>query len=32
MDELGFTEEEKQRIWKILITILELGNLQFDDS
>jgi myosin heavy subunit len=32
MNELGFTPEEQQKIWKMLISILELGNIQFDDS
>ena len=32
MKELGFEDDEQERLWKLLVTLLELGNFEFDDS
>lgn len=32
MTSLGFTDEEQKKIWKLLSSILEVGNLEFDDE
>lgn len=32
MDNIGFTAEEKRKIWELLGSILELGNIEFDDT
>jgi myosin heavy subunit len=31
MDNIGFTTPESTKIWNLLSTILELGNIEFDD-
>lgn len=32
MDEIGFSKEEQEKIWRLVLAILELGNLEFDDK
>ena len=32
MDQIGFSKKEKDKIWQLLISILQLGNLEFDDK
>jgi myosin heavy subunit len=32
MNELNFSQDEQDRIWTLLVTILDLGNLTFDDT
>lgn len=32
MVNLGFTDKEQNKIWQLLSSILEVGNLEFDDS
>ncbi len=31
MDEIGFKKEEQDKIWSLVMAILDLGNLEFDD-
>lgn len=32
MKSIGFKEDEQNKIWILLCSILELGNIEFDDS
>jgi myosin heavy subunit len=32
MEEIGFDKSDIDKIWKLILTILELGNLEFDDK
>lgn len=32
MTNIGFSDKEQNKIWELLSSILELGNLEFDDS
>jgi myosin heavy subunit len=32
MDEIGFSKDEQNKIWMLLLAILDLGNLDFDDT
>jgi myosin heavy subunit len=32
MTEIGFSKEDQNKIWTLLLTILDLGNLEFDDT
>lgn len=32
MTDLNFSSEEQAKIWSVLVAILDLGNITFDDS
>lgn len=32
MKNIGFTDKEQTRMWELLSSILELGNVEFDDT
>jgi myosin heavy subunit len=32
MEELNFSRDEQQRVWRLLVAILDLGNLDFNDK
>jgi myosin-5 len=32
MNEIGFNKDEQNKIWVLLLAILDLGNLEFDDT
>lgn len=32
MKSIGFSDKEEGKIWELLISILELGNIEFDDK
>lgn len=32
MTEIGFSKAEQEKIWSMVGVVLELGNLNFDDS
>lgn len=32
MNEIGFEKSDQEKIWSLIACILELGNLQFDDT
>lgn len=32
MEEIGFTEAEQSKIWELVWSVLELGNLEFKDT